>query len=63
MPPGRIKWIHSLGSCGKVKFEYNDAANQYSGLFRGADYGIARFSLAGSNGFNVGMALKFFRDN
>jgi len=66
MPAGRIKWIHPLGSCGKVKFVYNDAAKQYSGLFRGADNGIARLSLASDpagGSFAPGMALKFFRDN
>ena len=66
MPYGRIKWIHPLGSCGKVKFVFNDAAKQYTGLFKGADYGIARFSLAAdpaAEGFTPGMALKFFRNN
>ena len=66
MPYGRIKWIQPLGSCGKVKFVFNDAAKQYTGLFKGADYGIARFSLAAdpaAEGFTPGMALKFFRNN
>ena len=50
----------------KVKFVFNDAAKQYTGLFKGADYGIARFSLAAdpdAEGFTPGMALKFFRNN
>ena len=66
MPEGRVKWIHPLGSCAKVKFLFNENSTQYSGLFKEADYGIARLSLANdpaSEGFTPGMALKFFRDN
>jgi len=34
-------------------------------LFKGADFGIARLSLAAppSGGYKPGMALKFFRNN
>ena len=66
MPAGRIKWINPLGSCGKVKFIFNNVGKQYSGLFKGADYGIARLSLAtdpAGGYFIPGMALKFFRNN
>ena len=65
MPEGRVKWIHPLGSCGKVKFVANEVSQRYSGLFKGADYGIARLSLAGpeSGGYKPGMGLKFFRNN
>jgi len=65
MPDGRVKWIHPLGSCGKVKFVANDYSKKtYSGLFKGGDFGIARLSLAGDPGklgYAPGMALKFFR--
>lgn len=65
MPKDRVRWIHPLGSCGKVKFVYNEVSQRYSGLFKDADYGIARFSLAAppSDGYKPGMALKFFRNN
>ena len=66
MPDGRVKWIHPLGVCGKVKFVFNNASKSYTGLFQGADYGIARLSLAldpADGHFTPGMALKFFRDN
>ena len=65
MPKDRVRWLHPLGSCGKVKFVYNEVSQRYSGLFKDADYGIARFSLAAppSGGYMPGMALKFFRNN
>ena len=65
MPEGRTKMIHPFGSCGKVKFVANEFSKRYSGLFQGADYGIARLSLAvpESGGYIPGMGLKFFRNN
>jgi len=49
MPAGAIygtrrKYIHSVGVSGKVKFV--STSNSYTGLFKGADFGIVRLSSA-----------------
>ena len=66
MPPGRTKFIHSVGVVGKV--EWKDAGGHpYTGVFKGAKYGIARLSHAqyADNSSRTlpapGMGLKFLR--
>ena len=44
MPPGRIKFIHTVGAVGRVEWK-NTEGHPYTGVFRGAKHGIARFSL------------------
>ena len=69
MPSGifgtRVKYIHSVGVVGKVKFVSNDA-NTYSGIFKGATKGLIRLSAAVEPGSNQtlvpGFGLKFLRD-
>jgi hypothetical protein len=61
----RTKYIHSVGVVGKVKFQ--PAPGQpYSGIFKGANYGLVRFSSAAepssSQSLAAGMGLKFLRD-
>mgnify|MGYP000857258679 CR=1 FL=1 len=41
----RTKYIHSVGVVGKVKFVSN-GKHPYTGIFEGADYGMARMSSA-----------------
>lgn len=62
----RSKYIHSVGTTGKVKFVSN-GKHPYDGIFEGSDYGIARFSSAvepveGGQPLAPGMGLKFLRD-
>ena len=42
----RWKYIHSVGTTGKVKFVPNSAAKGFSGIFKGANYGMIRLSSA-----------------
>ena len=61
----RQKYIHSVGSVGKVEFVAS--SDKYTGLFQGASYGIVRISLAKEPSESVqntapGMGLKFLRD-
>ena len=61
----RKKYIHSIGSTGKVEFVSTE--NSYTGLFQGASYGIVRISLAAEPEASVqntapGMGLKLLRD-
>ena len=71
MPPGQLygnrrKYIHSVGTVGKVKFVAK--SNQYSGIFNGADKGLIRLSSAAAptadskSPLAPGMGLKFLRD-
>jgi len=69
MPSGllgtRVKYIHSVGVVGKVKFvPANSDAFPFSGIFSGADFGIIRLScaIAPSDELAPGMGLKFLRD-
>ena len=61
------KWkkaIHAHGSVAKIKFVAT-ANSPYTGLFKGADYGLLRLSLTGEpsdRGFAPGLAIKLFRD-
>jgi len=62
----RTKYIHSVGNVAKVKF-VSSGDHPYTGVFRGAKYGIARLSLAkepSQDELNTapGIALKFLRD-
>lgn len=41
----RTKYIHSVGTVGKVKFVSN-GKHEFSGIFKGADYGLIRMSVA-----------------
>jgi len=41
----RPKYIHSVGVVSKVAFKANDAST-YSGIFKGANEGLIRMSLA-----------------
>jgi hypothetical protein len=70
MPSGalygsRTKYIHSVGTVGKVKF-VPVAGQPYSGIFKGANYGLVRFSSAAapssSQPLAPGLGLKFLRD-
>lgn len=66
----RERYIHSVGSVGKVEFipHHNGRYSKYSGIFkRGARHGIVRLSLALQPDPTVqktipGMGLKFLRD-
>jgi len=64
----RQKYIHSVGSVGKVEFVPEGSSGSYSGIFQqGAKYGIVRISLATepkADELNTtpGMGLKFLRD-
>lgn len=73
MPFGRYKFIHNVGTVAKVEFV--PVANQYSGIFKGAQKGLVRFSSAAEPSNNIitsvnpmaswlgpGMGLKFLRD-
>jgi len=61
----RTKYIHSVGTVGKVKFVSN-GKHDFSGIFKGADYGLIRMSVAtkpsGSEPLAPGFGLKFLRD-
>jgi len=62
----RRKYIHSVGSVGKVEFVSN-GEHPYTGIFQGASHGIIRISLAkepSASSLNTapGMGLKFLRD-
>jgi hypothetical protein len=41
----RTKYIHTVGTVGKVKF-VSDGNNDYTGIFKGADHGLIRLSSA-----------------
>ena len=70
MPAGalygqRTKYIHSVGAVGKVKF-LPEPGHPYTGIFKGANYGLVRFSSAAapskSQPLAPGLGLKFLRD-
>ena len=63
-PPGWKKAIHAHGTVAKVKFIPTENT-PFTGLFKGADYGLLRLSLTGDpkdRGFAPGLALKLFID-
>jgi hypothetical protein len=57
----REKYIHSVGVVGKVALV---GGSQFSGIFKGADYGLVRLSCAikPTDYLAPGMGLKFLRD-
>ena len=61
----RTKYIHSVGAVGKVKF-VPVHGSPYTGIFKGANYGLVRFSSAAAPGLlqplAPGLGLKFLRD-
>jgi len=58
----RTKYIHSVGAVGKVKFVPTHST--FSGIFKGANYGLIRLSAAiePTDYLAPGMGLKFLRD-
>lgn len=63
----RNKGIHCVGSTGKVKFVPNESNHLYTGIFKGAEHGIIRLSVAKPTipvmkEMAPGMGLKFLRD-
>jgi len=66
LPKDRSKYIHTVGSTGRVEWQ-DLGGHNYTGLFEGADFGIVRLSLAkepNEDELNTtpGMGLKFLRD-
>ena len=62
----REKYIHSVGVVGKVKLvPVSTEDSQFSGIFKGADFGLIRLScaLAPTDYLAPGMGLKFLRDD
>lgn len=63
--PKRKKYIHSIGVSGKVKLVPSGIAHPFTGIFKGADFGIARLSVGAKPSAKqplvVGMGLKFLR--
>ena len=61
----RTKWIHSVGPVAKVKF-LPATGQPFDGVFKGADYGLLRFSSAqqpnSEGGLSPGFGLKFLKD-
>ena len=62
-----VKWekaIHAHGSVAKIKFSPTKDT-PFTGLFKGADYGLVRLSVTGDpadRGFAPGLAIKFLVD-
>jgi hypothetical protein len=60
---GNRKYIHSVGAVVKAKFEWTAAAGEFTGLFRGADQCLLRFSSATTPPtLTPGLGVKCFRD-
>ncbi|MBD2518077.1 hypothetical protein H6G93_24480 [Nostoc sp. FACHB-973] len=63
-PSNWKKAIHAHGSVAKIKFIPTNNTS-FSGLFKGADYGLLRLSVTGDpsdRGFAPGLAIKLFVD-
>jgi len=65
--PDRPKTLHQQGTVASVVYE-DLGGHDYTGLFKGADFGIARlsdsgFPIGGLDESNPSVALKFFVDN
>ena len=62
----RTKYIHSVGVVSKCKF-ISTGDHQYSGIFKGADFGFCRLSSAikpnSSQPLTPGISFKFLRSN
>jgi len=65
MPPNRLKFIHATGCVALMKFVSHNN-HDFTGIFKGADYGIMRISEVGSSRRedkpNASAGFKFFRD-
>ncbi len=69
LPSGRKKLIHSVGVVAGIEFK-SSGTHPYTGLFKGADSGILRFSCAKEystdkpaiENFTPGMGVKFLRN-
>ncbi len=75
-PPGRKKLLHSVGNVGLVEFiaEKDPKINPYTGIFKGSDHAILRFSLVQKpdetkvqsegavDNYSTGFGLKFLRN-
>lgn len=65
MPPNRFKILHPTGICSLFKFVSYDN-HDYTGVFKGADYGLLRISEVGTvkKGADpsTSAGFKFFRD-
>ena len=60
----RKKVVHTQGVVVQVKFIPSGISHPFTGMFRGADYGIMRMSLAtepSDNNLVPGIGLKFLR--
>ena len=60
----RPKPFHSVGSVSKIKW-IDQGGHPYTGLFKGGDAGLARFSTGGptwETGMKPGFAVKLLRD-
>uniref|UniRef100_A0A7S1PY99 Uncharacterized protein n=1 Tax=Alexandrium catenella TaxID=2925 RepID=A0A7S1PY99_ALECA len=64
-PEPRGKWIHNIGVTGGIRF-IGSGNHHYTGLFKGAEHGIIRLSVAKpvnmKEGVAPGMGIKFLRD-
>jgi hypothetical protein len=62
----RTKYIHSVGTVGKIKYVSEDNDDDYTGIFKGAEHGLIRLSSAAqpsaSQPLAPGFGLKFLRD-
>jgi len=58
----RKKLIHSVGAIAQAKF-ISYTGHNYTGLFKGANFGFIRFSSAAENQMVPSFALKFLRNN
>ncbi len=64
MPEGRVKTLHAQGVVASVRF-VGAEGHPYTGLFKGAEHAIARFSLGAKpskGAFVPGIAVKFLID-
>lgn len=66
MPPNRLKILHPTGTVAKCKFVSKEN-HYYTGILRGADYGILRISEVADVNPEAGMSspsmgVKFLRD-
>ena len=70
LPPNRPKRIHSVGLVAPIAFNSFRDRHNYTGLFKGARYGVLRVSSAAEpetsktvGDITPGGGFKFFRDS